>query len=173
MPRHRRASAAGAMQRFAAYNHATKCASSRGAVASRAQPSLLYIFCAGAGAETSGRIKVILTSYSICRYRYSCMRNFRRRSGPHLHQRSPPCAPGTRPHLPRVQPTSPPRLLAPGHCRVRTSVARLRVRDGRRGSYRGQRRHRRGVPAADVCVERFGIVKRLRADHTRSTPHRT
>ncbi len=41
------------------------------------------------------------------------------------------------------------------------------------GAYPVHVRHRRGVPAADVLIECFRIVKRLRANHTRrSTPHR-
>ncbi len=39
-----------------------------------------------------------------------------------------------------------------------------KVRDGRNGAYIGQRRHRRGVPRADVRAERRRLVERLRAD---------
>ena len=133
-PRKRR----GAMQRVAAYNHATKCASSHGAVASQnashAQPSLLDLFCADAGGETGGRVKEILTSYDTRRdgYYISVLPATERLT-------SSPAAlahmcPGTGPLLPRgsFSPHLAPRLLAQGHCRVRTSVARCDVRDGGR-----------------------------------------
>ncbi len=42
------------------------------------------------------------------------------------------------------------------------------TRDGRKGTYRGQRRGARGVPRADVRVERRCTLERLRAEHIRS-----
>ena len=93
----------------------------------------------------------------------------RRRSGSHLPlPLSPTCAPG----LAHICLGFSPHLRC--DClRRATAASALRLRDGRRGAYRGHVFHGRGVPAADVGVESRRIVKRLRADHeaVHTAPH--
>ncbi len=58
----------------------------------------------------------------------------------------------------------------PGRIEGGPSARPRRVaRDGRNGAYRRQRRDGRGVPRADVRIERRRVVERLRADRQRST----
>ena len=120
-----------------------------------------------AGASRRLSLRMILVEIDIT-YLYR-----RRLSGSHLYQQhSPTCAPGLAHFCLGVQPTFGAATACAGPLprpHFRCTLRRVRRREG---AYRVHVRHRRGVPAADVRVERSRIVKRLRADHTRSTPHR-